>query len=405
MWLLPLVYLLAGFPLGPPGAPPRPAAAGRADAGDDPARVPLAGLPELRDLRRRPACRATSLMVADEPGPRGRRGHRAASDHHPARWRSSRSCSCSAGGGQARRCGASCAPVLAGAAALSAVHGRLRARQVRRRRRAASITLALRDPERGPDHLPDRPAAGSPRPLGARRPARRATRSPRSPGALRDALARALRDPTLELAYWVPEYEAYVGADGEPVALPAEPPGASRRYVERHHAPRGGADPRRQPLTTSRELVGAVDERRRDRARERAPAGRPARAACPTCAPRAPASWRPATPRAAGSSATSTTARSSGWSSLSRDTARSMPATVPADSTEPAAADRARDELSASLEELRNIARGIHPAILSDHGLPVALESLAARAPVRVDARRRPRRAPAASRSRSPPTT
>ena len=44
----------------------------------------------------------------------------------------------------------------------------------------------------------------------------------------------------------------------------------------------------------------------------------------------------------------------------------------------------AREELNASLEELRHIARGIHPAILSDHGLPVALESLAARAPVRV---------------------
>jgi signal transduction histidine kinase len=44
----------------------------------------------------------------------------------------------------------------------------------------------------------------------------------------------------------------------------------------------------------------------------------------------------------------------------------------------------ARDELAASLEELRNIARGIHPAVLSDHGLPVALESLAARAPVKV---------------------
>ena len=44
----------------------------------------------------------------------------------------------------------------------------------------------------------------------------------------------------------------------------------------------------------------------------------------------------------------------------------------------------ARTELNESLEELRGIARGIHPAVLSDHGLPVALESLAARAPVRV---------------------
>ena len=61
----------------------------------------------------------------------------------------------------------------------------------------------------------------------------------------------------------------------------------------------------------------------------------------------------------------------------------------------------ARDELSASLEELRNIARGIHPAVLSDHGLPVALESLAARAPVKVTLDvDLPERPPAADRGR-----
>ena len=57
---------------------------------------------------------------------------------------------------------------------------------------------------------------------------------------------------------------------------------------------------------------------------------------------------------------------------------------LPEGATEAKLLERAREELAASLEELRNIARGIHPAILSDHGLPVALESLAARAPVRV---------------------
>jgi signal transduction histidine kinase len=44
----------------------------------------------------------------------------------------------------------------------------------------------------------------------------------------------------------------------------------------------------------------------------------------------------------------------------------------------------ARNELAASLRELRDLARGIHPAILSDRGLPAALEALAARAPLRV---------------------
>jgi signal transduction histidine kinase len=46
--------------------------------------------------------------------------------------------------------------------------------------------------------------------------------------------------------------------------------------------------------------------------------------------------------------------------------------------------DQARREIALSLEELRDVARGIHPAVVSGHGLEVALESLAARAPVPV---------------------
>jgi signal transduction histidine kinase len=49
--------------------------------------------------------------------------------------------------------------------------------------------------------------------------------------------------------------------------------------------------------------------------------------------------------------------------------------------------DDARDEVSASLADLRDLAHGIHPAMVSDHGLMVALESLATNAtvPVRID--------------------
>jgi uncharacterized protein YbjT (DUF2867 family) len=45
----------------------------------------------------------------------------------------------------------------------------------------------------------------------------------------------------------------------------------------------------------------------------------------------------------------------------------------------------ARNELAASLRELRDLARGTHPAILSDRGLPAALEALTARAPLSVE--------------------
>jgi PAS domain S-box-containing protein len=50
-----------------------------------------------------------------------------------------------------------------------------------------------------------------------------------------------------------------------------------------------------------------------------------------------------------------------------------------------AALDAASDELAVALDELRELARGLHPAILSDHGLLAALEALATRAPVPVD--------------------
>ena len=46
---------------------------------------------------------------------------------------------------------------------------------------------------------------------------------------------------------------------------------------------------------------------------------------------------------------------------------------------------RARDEAQLAVKELRELARGIHPAVLSDRGLGAALEALAARAPVPVD--------------------
>jgi PAS domain S-box-containing protein len=41
-----------------------------------------------------------------------------------------------------------------------------------------------------------------------------------APGELREALARALGDPTLRLAYWIPETESYADMDGNPIELP-----------------------------------------------------------------------------------------------------------------------------------------------------------------------------------------
>jgi signal transduction histidine kinase len=45
------------------------------------------------------------------------------------------------------------------------------------------------------------------------------------------------------------------------------------------------------------------------------------------------------------------------------------------------------DELGAALDELRDLARGVHPATVTEHGLSIALEALAERAPLPVAVR------------------
>src|SRR4029453_10490037 len=48
------------------------------------------------------------------------------------------------------------------------------------------------------------------------------------------------------------------------------------------------------------------------------------------------------------------------------------------------ALSQAKREIALSLDELRDVARGLHPAVLTGHGLAGAPESLGARAPVPV---------------------
>ena len=50
-----------------------------------------------------------------------------------------------------------------------------------------------------------------------------------------------------------------------------------------------------------------------------------------------------------------------------------------------AALANAGDELSLALEELRELARGLHPAVLTEHGLRAAVEALARRAAIAVE--------------------
>jgi signal transduction histidine kinase len=59
-----------------------------------------------------------------------------------------------------------------------------------------------------------------------------------------------------------------------------------------------------------------------------------------------------------------------------------------ADDADPAVValvERAHDDSKRAVSELRNLVRGIHPAVLTDRGLDAAVSALAARSPIPVD--------------------
>ena len=153
------------------------------------------------------------------------------------------------------------------------------------------------------------------------------------------------------------EYEnVFTNARGERLVIAWQQRAASRRHGQ------GRADRRRRPRHHAAQAAGGG-------------AARLARAA----------SSRRATTSGAGSSATCTTARSSGWS-RSRwrcGWRRRRSASDPAAARE--LLDGASEELAQALDELRELARGIHPAVLTDRGLRAALEGLAARTPLPVE--------------------
>ena len=118
--------------------------------------------------------------------------------------------------------------------------------------------------------------------------------------------------------------------------------------------PRGAAAPGGQRSAGSR--TSPSSSRRRWRTRTRTGSSRT----------RARGSSRRATPSGAGWSATCTTAPSSG-SSRWRSSCGSS-GTCGRDPRPRSAADRGSDELGHALDELRELARGIHPAALTDRG-------------------------------------
>ncbi len=202
------------------------------------------------------------------------------------------------------------------------------------------------------------------------------------PGSIRDALARALGDPSLELALWLPDRRSYVDRQGRPFALPAADGGRAVTLLGAVEAPVAALvhDP---ALLERRALLEA--------------AGAAARLALEN--ERLQAELRAQLAELHASRARIVTAGDEERRRLERDlhdgaqqrllslglALQLVRAQLGPDSngtTELLA--EADAELRAALDELRELARGIHPAVLTEHGLGPALTTLAERSAVPV---------------------
>jgi signal transduction histidine kinase len=201
------------------------------------------------------------------------------------------------------------------------------------------------------------------------------------PAELRDALSRALGDPSLILAYWLPDFECWADLDGRPAELP-EPDGSTATTLIDRDGAHLAALTHNPSLRDEPELLDAVA----------------AAAAIALENGRLHVELRARVEELKGSRQRVIDAGQQERRRLERDLHDGAQQRLIALSlelgqlgerfaTDPYAKtrlDQARGEVTRSLEELRDVARGIHPAVVSGHGLAVGLESLAARAAVPV---------------------
>ncbi|MDQ3859206.1 MAG: histidine kinase [Actinomycetota bacterium] len=202
-----------------------------------------------------------------------------------------------------------------------------------------------------------------------------------APADLRDALARALRDPSLMLVYWLPEFASYANLDGGEVDLDELGVGRAVTLID-HEGSHVAAMLHEPALKDEAELLDAVT----------------AAAAISLENGRLHAELRARLDELRGSRARIIDAGQKERQRLERNLhdgaqqrliALSLELSVLEErlDDDPDARrrlDQARQEIATSLEELRDVARGIHPAVVSGHGLEIALQQLAARAPVPV---------------------
>jgi signal transduction histidine kinase len=200
-------------------------------------------------------------------------------------------------------------------------------------------------------------------------------------GPVRELLAERLGDTSLTIAYWLPQKEIFVDDRGRPVELPA--PGSGRTWTAvDHHGTRVAALVHDAELDASPELVSAAasaaalaidNERLKAELRARVEELRVSRVRIVEAADDA----RRRIERDLHDGAQQQLV------SLALDL-RMLKARL-GDSGLQTMVDQLGSKLAEALAELREFARGIHPAILSERGLGPAVEALVDRAPLDVD--------------------
>ena len=206
---------------------------------------------------------------------------------------------------------------------------------------------------------------------------------PVAPGDLRDALARALRDPSLAVGYWLPDGDRYVDVEGRPFDLPAEAASKAVSVAEREgrriavlvHDPALCDEPELVQSVCAAAALALDNERLHAELRSRVQELRSSRARIVHAAD--------AERRRIERNLHDGTQQRLVAVSMALGLAKARLESDP--SAAGAAFGQAQQGLSSALEELRELSHGIHPGILTDRGLRPALEDLALRAAVPVE--------------------
>jgi signal transduction histidine kinase len=201
-----------------------------------------------------------------------------------------------------------------------------------------------------------------------------------APADLRDALARALRDPSLTLAYWLPAFQRYVDLNGRPVQVPARDERATT-LIDRDgvhvaallHDSALGDEPDLLECVTAAAGIALENARLQAELQARLEELRGSRA-------RVIDEGQKERQRLERNLHDGAQQR---LIALSLELSR-LEERLTSDHEAQTRLDQARREIALTLQELRDVARGIHPAVLSGHGLEVALESIVAQAPLPV---------------------